>query len=159
MSRFVTEYIITLEVHLKIIWLFLKIKPTKSTNFSNLFLERNSTCFGQFLCPSSEVFHCTHSNGICHTGVCWQLASRVRMEMSSILILLASCQQTPVWHITLLCVQWKTSDDGQRNCPKQAEFLSKNKFDKSVHLLGFITRNLTRSTVTWTLNNMTYWNT
>jgi len=31
--------------------------------FSNLFLEWNSTCFGQFLCPSSWVFHCTHSNG------------------------------------------------------------------------------------------------
>ena len=27
------------------------------------------TCFGQFLCPSSRVFHCTHSNGICHTGL------------------------------------------------------------------------------------------
>ena len=23
----------------------------------------------QFLCPSSGVFHCTHSNGICHTGL------------------------------------------------------------------------------------------
>ena len=23
----------------------------------------------QFLYPSSEVFHCTHSNGICHTGL------------------------------------------------------------------------------------------
>jgi len=22
------------------------------------------------------------------------------------------------WHIPLLCVQWKTADDGQRNCPK-----------------------------------------
>jgi len=22
----------------------------------------------------------------------------------------------PVWHIPLLCVQWKTHDDGQRNC-------------------------------------------
>jgi len=38
-------------------------------NFPNLFLEWNSTCFGQFLCPSSGVFHCTHSNGICHTGL------------------------------------------------------------------------------------------
>ena len=34
----------------------------RCTNFSNLFLEQNSTCFGQFLCPSSGVFHCTHSN-------------------------------------------------------------------------------------------------
>jgi len=42
------------------------MKPNKCTNFSNLFY---STCFGQFLCPSSGVFHCTHSNGICHTGL------------------------------------------------------------------------------------------
>ena len=41
----------------------------RCTNFSNLFLEWNSACFGQFLCPSSGVFHCIHSNGICHTGL------------------------------------------------------------------------------------------
>jgi len=35
--------------------LILIIKPTRCTNFSNLFLESNSTCFGQFLCPSSGV--------------------------------------------------------------------------------------------------------
>jgi len=28
--------------------------------------RKNSTCFGQFLCPLSGVFHCTHSSGICH---------------------------------------------------------------------------------------------
>jgi len=31
------------------------IKPMRCTNFSNLFLEYNSTCFRQFLCPSSGV--------------------------------------------------------------------------------------------------------
>jgi len=34
-----------------------------------------------------------------------------------------SCSQAvcrPVWHIPLLCVRWKTPDDGQRNCPKHA---------------------------------------
>ena len=40
------------------------IKWTRYTNFSSLFLEQSSTCFGQFLCPSSGVFHCTHSNGV-----------------------------------------------------------------------------------------------
>jgi len=30
-------------------------KTTRCTNFSNLFLEQNSTCFGQSLCPSSGV--------------------------------------------------------------------------------------------------------
>jgi hypothetical protein len=83
------------------------MKPTRCTNFSNLCLERDSTCFGQFLCP--------------------------------------------VWLIQLLCVQWRTPDDGQRNCPKHVEFLSKNKFEKLVHLLGFIIRNLTQCTVMWTL--------
>jgi hypothetical protein len=47
---------------------FFIIKPTRNTNFSNLFLKLNSTCFGQFLCPLSEVSHCTHNNGVCHTG-------------------------------------------------------------------------------------------
>jgi len=45
-----------------------------------------------------------------------------------------------VWHIPLLCVQWKTSDDEQRNCPNHVEFYSKNKFEKLVHLAGFIMR-------------------
>jgi hypothetical protein len=48
---------------------FLTIKPTRCTNFSNLFLEWKSTCFGQFLCSSSGVFRCTHSNDIRHTGL------------------------------------------------------------------------------------------
>ena len=61
-----------------------------------------------FLCPSPGVFHCTHSNGICHRD--------------------------------LLCVQWNTPDDGQRNCPKHVEFYSRNKFEKLVHLVGFIVR-------------------
>jgi hypothetical protein len=93
---------------------FLLIKPTKCTNFSNLFVEWNSTCFGQFLCPLSGVFHYTHSNGVCQTG------------------LLTACKQDqdgtqfhpvskPVWHTPLLCVRWKTSDDGQ-NCPKHVAF-------------------------------------
>jgi len=46
----------------------------------------------------------------------------------------------PVWHIPLLCLQWKTPDDGQRNCPKHVEFYSKNKFEKLVHLVGFVIR-------------------
>ena len=68
--------------------------------------------------------------------LCWQLASRIKME--SILILLASCQQTCMTYHC--CVQWKTPDDGQRNCPKHVEFYSKNKSDKLVHLVGLIIR-------------------
>jgi len=35
--------------------------------------------------------------------------------------------------------QWCMSDE-QRNCPKHVEFYSKNKFEKLVHLVGFIIR-------------------
>jgi len=73
-------------------------------------LEQNSTCFGYFLCPSSGVFHRTNSNGICHTG------------------LLTACEQ---------------DQDGRPDparCPKHVEFYSKNKFEKLVHLVGFIIR-------------------
>jgi len=45
-------------------------------------------------------------------------------------------------YIPLLCVQWKTPADGQRNCPKYVEFYSKNKFEKLVHLVGFIIRSV-----------------
>jgi len=54
-----------------------------------------------------------------------------------------SCTQAvskPVWHKPLLCVQWKTPDDGHRNCPKHVEFYYKNKVEKLVHLDGFVTR-------------------
>jgi len=34
----------------------------------------------------------------------------------------------------------KTPDVGQMNCPKHVEFYSKNKFEKLVHLVGFIVR-------------------
>ena len=87
------------------------IKPTRYTNFSNLFLEQNSICFGQFICPTSGVFHVP--SWFCSLAV---------------------------WHIPLLYLQWKTPDDGQRNCPKHVEFYSKNKFEKLVHLVGFVIR-------------------
>jgi len=45
-----------------------------------------------------------------------------------------------VWHIPLLCVQWKTPDDEQTDCLKHVLFYSKNKFEKLVHLVGFIIR-------------------
>ena len=42
-------------------------------------------------------------------------------------------------HTIAVCTV-KSPDDGQRNCLKHAEFYSKNKFEKLVHLVGFITR-------------------
>jgi len=47
----------------------------------------------------------------------------------------------------LLRVQRNTPDNGQKNCPKYAEFYSKNKFEELVYLVGFIIRMLSRCQV------------
>jgi len=51
---------------------------------------------------------------------------------------------TQQWYITGLLTACELSancpDNGQRNCPKYVEFYSKNKFEKLVHLVGFIIR-------------------
>jgi len=41
---------------------------------------------------------------------------------------------------TIAVCTLKIPDDGQRNCPKHVEFYSKNKFEKLMHLVGFIIR-------------------
>ena len=105
---------------------FLIIKTTRCTNFSNLFLEWNSTCFGQFLCPSSEFF-AVHTTMVYVIGVYWQLSRKLSANL-----------------YVLLRGRWKTPDDGHRNCPKHGDFYSKNKFEKLVHLVGFIVRDLSR---------------
>ena len=50
-------------------------------------ISADSTCFGQFLCPSSGVFHCTHSNGICYIGLLTACEQGHQL-------LLTSCQET-----------------------------------------------------------------
>ena len=81
--------------------------------------------------------------------VCLQLVNRIKTELQ---FRPDPAALQVVWHIPLLCVQWKTPDDGKSNCAKHAEFYSKNKFEKLVHLVGFYYKHLSRCTVTWTSN-------
>ena len=101
----------------------LKIKPTRYTNFSNLFLEENFTCFGHFLCPSLGVFHCTHS-------------LRAGSGRSSVLIRLASYQQTCMTYTIAVCTvknSWWWTEELFETC----RILFQNKFEKLVHRVGF----------------------
>ena len=88
-----------------------------------------------------QEFFTVHTTMVYVIQVCWQYSKYV-------------------WHIPLLCSQWKTPDDGQRNCPKHVEFYSKNKFEKLVHLVGFIIRiyddkHSPGSLNVWTLRSLT----
>ena len=75
-----------------------------------------------------------------HTAIHTGYADCLLAGSGSILIPLASSQHNLCGIYLLLCVQYQTPDDGQRNCPKHVEFYSKNKFEKLVHLVGFIIR-------------------
>jgi len=90
---------------------FLIIKPIRCTNFSNLFWNETLHVSDS---PSDHLqeFFTVHTAMVYVIHVCWQLASRIRMEQDS----------KTAWRIPLLCVQLKTPDGGQRNCPKHVEF-------------------------------------
>jgi len=54
----------------------------RPNNFPNILLSRKSTCFGQFLCPSSGVFHCTFGTGICHAVLITNTSAERTVENS-----------------------------------------------------------------------------
>ena len=119
---------------------FLIIKPTRCTDFSNLFWNETLHVSDSFPVPSSGVFHCTRSNGVRHTG----LLTACKQDQYRTAVPSWSCSQAvskPVWHTPLLCVQWKTPDDGTEELSETCRASFQNKFEKSVHLVGFIIRN------------------
>jgi len=47
---------------------FFVIKPTRCTNFTNLFWHETLRVSGSSSVHHQEFIHCTLNNGICHTG-------------------------------------------------------------------------------------------
>ena len=101
--------------------------------FHKFILSRNSTCFGQFVCPSSGVYSlytqqwymsCRFVDSF-RAGPSWSCSKAVH---------------NPVWHIPLLNVQWINSwwwtDELSETCRASCQ----NKFVKLVHLVYFITK-------------------
>jgi hypothetical protein len=61
-------------------------------------------------------------------------------------VILPASSQPNVYDIyLLLCIQYWTPNDGQKTSPRHVEFYSKNKFEKLVHLVGFIIKKLSQS--------------
>jgi hypothetical protein len=104
--------------------------------FLKFILEWKSTCFGQFLCPSSGVFHCTYSNGIRHTGLLTAFeqnqfhpdpACKLSANVYDIQPTIAVCTVKNSW--------WWTEE-----LSETCRVSFQNKFEKVVHLVGFIIR-------------------
>jgi hypothetical protein len=87
---------------------FFIIRPTRCTNFANVFLAWNSTCFEQCLCPSSGV----HSLYTQQYYVSYRFVDSFRAGPGWNWVPSWPCSKAvyiPVWHIPLLSVQWMIS--------------------------------------------------
>jgi hypothetical protein len=93
---------------------FLIIKPTRFTNFSNFIFGMKLYMFRTVPVSIIRSFSLYTQQ--------WSMSANL-------------------YDIYHCCVQWKTPDDGQKKCPKHVKFHPKNKFEKLVHLVGFIIRN------------------
>jgi len=67
------------------------------------------------------------SSGICRTGLLTAHNSQ-------------SCQQTCTTYTTVVCTSEKLLMMDRGNCLKHVEYYSKNKFEKLVHIVGFVIR-------------------
>ena len=94
-------------------------------------MVRNSTCFGQFLCPSSGVYS-LYTQQWYIIQVCGQMSSRTR-----------SCSKAVykhVWHIPLLSVQWIICWWWTEELSETCRVSCQNKFVNLVHPVGFIVK-------------------
>jgi hypothetical protein len=110
-------------------WQILIIKPTRCTNFSYFILELKLYMFRTVPLPIIRRYSLYTQQWYMSYRFVDSLRAVSGWNGSSILILL-SARKLSVWHVPLLCVQWITPDDGQRNCPKNVEFHFQNKFEK-----------------------------
>ena len=127
----------------------------------------NSTCFGNFVCPSSGVYSLYTQQWYMSYGFVNSFRAGPGWNSNSIPVLLESCLQTymiytiaectvnkplivpswscskavykPVCHITLLSVQWINSWWRTEELSETCTLSWQNKFVKLVHPVGFIT--------------------
>jgi len=97
--------------------IFFIIKPTRCTNFTNLFCHETLHVSENFSVHHQEFIHCTLSN-----VPSWSCSKAV---------------YKPVWHIPLLSVQWINSWRWTEELSKPCRVSCQNKFVKFVHLFGF----------------------
>jgi hypothetical protein len=92
--------------------------------FHKFILSWNSTCFGQFVCPSSGVYSLYTQQ--------WYVSYRFVDSSKAV--------YKPVWHVPLLSVQWINSWWWKDELSETCRVSWQNKFVKLVHPVGFITK-------------------
>jgi hypothetical protein len=108
---------------------FFTIKPTRCTNFTNLFWHETLKCFRQFFCPSSGVYSLYTQQWYMSYG----FVDSFRTDWFC-----SKAVYKPVRHIPEPSVQWINSWWWAEKLPETCRVSCKSKFGKLVHLVGFI---------------------
>ena len=137
---------------------FLIIKPTRCTNFSNLFLEETL-----YVSDSSSVHHqeflAVHTVKVYVIQVCWQLASRIRTfqlanRIGTFYPDPARKLSANLYDIDHCCVYSEKSWWWTEELSETCTVFSRNKFESASS--WFYYKNLSWCMVTWT--SILYWN-
>ena len=94
------------------------VKPTDAL-ISQIYFCQETTCFGQFLCPSSGVFHCTFGTGICHASLITAFKYDQEGTASFILVVLESCHKTCMPYTSAECTvenSWWWAEELPETC-------------------------------------------
>jgi hypothetical protein len=130
-----SEFYVYLTVHRNE---FVYNKTNQMHQFHKCILSWNSTCFRQFVYPSSGVY--TLYTQQCYMS--YRFVDSLRAVPSW------SCSKAvykPVWHIPLLSVQWINSWWLTDELCETFRVSWQNKFVKLVHLVGFIIKKIVMS--------------
>ena len=114
---------------------FFVIKPTRCTNFTNLFCRETLHVSDSSSVHHQEFIHCTLNNGVCHTTF--------EQDQDGTAVPSWSCSKAvykPVWHTPLLRLQWINSWLWTEEVSETCRVPRKNKFMELAHLVGFITK-------------------
>ena len=110
-------------------WEFLCNKTNKMHQFHKFILSWNSTCFGQFVFPSSGVYSLYTQQ--------WYMSYRF---VDSFRAGQHPARKLSIWHTPLLSVRWINSWWWTEELSKTCRVSWQHKFVKLVHLVGFITK-------------------
>jgi hypothetical protein len=116
---------------------FFVIKPTRCTNFTNLFFHETLRVSDSSSVHHQEFIHGTLRNGICQTAF--------EQDQDGTAVLSWACSKAvykPVWHIPFLSVQWINSWWWADELSETCRVSWQNKSVKLVHLVGFIIKKL-----------------
>jgi hypothetical protein len=113
------------------------IKPTRCTNFTNLFLVWNSYLFRTVPLSIIRSLFTVQSSVVYVIQVCRHLSNRTRMEPVPSWSF-SKVVYKSVWYVPLLSVQWINSWWWTEELSETCRISCQNKFGKLVYRVGFI---------------------